>query len=263
LITKVLLIKLGGSVVTIKDQALTPNTRTIDGLSHVLAKIKDPLVIIHGGGSFGHYWSVRYNMHTEPDLYDSHGISIVHESMMTLNQIIVKSLLEAGLRPYGIPPTSLFADGRVNVTKIKELLGFVRRGLVPVIFGDIVPMTEGRFSIKSGDSLMTIVATQIGASRAIFTVNVDGVYEDMTSKKLVKVLNFPNSEIHINDTSVDVTGGMGRKILEAFEIAKLGIDVHIVNGLNIDRVFDVLRGREVEGTTIPAATLKEGLENNG
>jgi isopentenyl phosphate kinase len=258
LITEVLLIKLGGSVVTIKDQALTPNTRTIDGLSHVLAKIKDPLVIIHGGGSFGHYWSVRYDMHTEPDLYDSHGISIVHESMMTLNQIIVKSLLEAGLRPYGIPPTSLFADGRVNVTKIKELLGFVRRGLVPVIFGDIVPMTEGRFSIISGDSLMTIVATQIGASRAIFTVNVDGVYEDMTSKKLVKVLNFPNSEIHINDTSVDVTGGMGRKILEAFEIAKLGIDVHIVNGLNIDRVFDVLRGREVEGTTIPAAIPKRG-----
>jgi isopentenyl phosphate kinase len=256
LIAGVSLIKLGGSVVTIKDQALTPNTQAIDGLSHVLAKIKDPLIVVHGGGSFGHYWSVRYDMHTKPDLYDSRGISIVHESMMTLNHIIVKSLLGARLRPYGIPPTSLFANGKVNVTKVKELLGFAQRGLVPVIFGDIVPMTEGRFSIISGDSLMTIVATQIGPSRVIFTVNVDGVYEDMASKKLVRVLNFPDGGININDTSLDVTGGMSRKILEAFEIAKLGIDVHIVNGLNIGRVFDMLRGREVEGTMIPAIIPK-------
>jgi isopentenyl phosphate kinase len=250
--TELSLIKLGGSVVTIKDQALTPNVQAIDGLSHVLAKVNDPLIIVHGGGSFGHYWSVKYDMHTKPDLYDSRGISVVHESMMALNQVVVKSLLEAGLKPYGIPPTALFADGTVNVTKIKELVGFTRRGVVPVIFGDVIPVTKGRFSIISGDSLMTMIATHDMPSKVIFTVNVDGIYENMTNKRLVKVLNFPNSEIRINDIPLDVTGGMGRKISEAFEIAKLGTDVHIVNGLNTERVFDILRGREVEGTTIPA-----------
>ena len=52
------------------------------------------------------------------------------------------------------------------------------------------------------------------------------------------------------DSSIDVTGGMGRKISEAFEIARLGIDVNIVNGLDADRVFDILR--ELKGTIIPA-----------
>jgi isopentenyl phosphate kinase len=115
--TQTLLIKLGGSVITVKDRALTPNIQAIKRLSHVLAKLSDSFIIVHGGGSFGHYWSVKYNIHTKAELYDSRGISMVHESMLALNQIIVKSMLEEGLAPYGIS-TTLFADGKANVTKI-------------------------------------------------------------------------------------------------------------------------------------------------
>jgi isopentenyl phosphate kinase len=252
------LVKLGGSVITVKDRALTPNIKAIEGLSRVLAKLGDSLIIVHGGGSFGHYWSVKFDMHTKPELYDSRGISAVHESMVALNQIVVKSMSEAGLAPYGISPISLFEDGKVNVTKINELVEFSRRGIVPVIFGDVVHINEGRFSIVSGDSLMTRIATHLMPSRVIFTVNVDGIYEDMKSKKLVKVLNFPTNEISFMDSSIDVTGGMGRKISEAFEIARLGIDVNIVNGLDAERVFDILRGVEAKGTIIPAIPRKGG-----
>src|ERR671918_3138047 len=219
-----LLIKLGGSVITVKDRVLTPNISALKGLSHVLAQLGAPIIIVHGGGSFGHYWSVKYDMHTKPELYDSRGISVVHESMMALNQIVVKSMLDAGLSPYGISPTSLFAEGKANVTKFNELVKFTRRGIVPVTFGDVVHINEGRFSIVSGDSLMTRIATHLRPSRVIFTVNVDGIYKDMKNKKLVKVLNSPNNDISFMDSSIDVTGGMGRKISEAFEIARLGID---------------------------------------
>jgi isopentenyl phosphate kinase len=248
------LIKFGGSVITVKDRALTPNIKAIVGLSRVLAKLGDSLIIVHGGGSFGHYWSVKYDMHTKPELYDSRGISVVHESMVALNQIVVKSMSDAGLVPYGISPISLFEDGKENVTKFNELVEFTRRGIVPVIFGDVVHISEGRFSIVSGDSLMTRIATHLLPSRVIFTVNVDGIYEDMKNKKLVKVLNFPINEISLMDSTIDVTGGMGRKISEAFEIARLGIDVNIVNGLDANRVFDILRGVEAMGTIIPAVT---------
>jgi isopentenyl phosphate kinase len=250
--TQMSLIKLGGSVITVKDRALTPNIKAIVGLSRVLAKLGDSLIIVHGGGSFGHYWSVKYDMHTKPELYDSRGISVVHESMVALNQIVVKSMSDAGLVPYGISPISLFEDGKENVTKFNELVEFTRRGIVPVIFGDVVHISEGRFSIVSGDSLMTRIATHLLPSRVIFTVNVDGIYEDMKNKKLVKVLNFPINEISLMDSTIDVTGGMGRKISEAFEIARLGIDVNIVNGLDANRVFDILRGVEAMGTIIPA-----------
>jgi isopentenyl phosphate kinase len=256
--TQISLIKLGGSVITVKDRALTPNINAIDELSRVLAKFSDPLLVIHGGGSFGHYLSVKYDMHTKPDLYDSRGISVVHESMVSLNQIVVKSMSDEGLAPFGISPISFFEDGKVNVTKFNELVEFTRRGIVPVIFGDVVHISEGKFSIVSGDTLMTRIATHIMPSRVIFTVNVDGIYKDMKNKKLVKVLNFPTNEISFKNSSIDVTGGMSRKISEAFEIARLGIDVNIVNGLDAERVFDILRGVEAKGTIIPAIPRKGG-----
>lgn len=249
---QMLLIKLGGSVITNKEKALTPNIQAIERLSDVLAKTDDSIIIVHGGGSFGHYWSIIYDMHTKPELYDRRGISVVHESMLALNHIIVKKLLDSGLNPYGISASAFFADGKVNSKKVCELVHFARRGIIPVIFGDVVHIHEGRFSIISGDSLMTTIAKQIKPSRVIFTVNVDGVYENMVNKKLVKVLNYPTDRITVDEKPIDVTGGMNRKISEAFEIAGFGINVHIVNGLDTERVFDVLRGHEFKGTTIPA-----------
>ena len=239
-------------MITIKDRALTPNRRAIEGIARVLARSGETPIIVHGGGSFGHYWSVKYDMHTKPGLYNSRGISVVHESMVSLNQIVVKSMSNVGLAPYGISPSSFFAEGKLDVAKLNELVEFTHRGIVPIIFGDVVHISKGRFSIISGDVLMTQIATHLRPSRVIFTVNVDGVYEDMKKKKLVRVLNFPTGKINIANSAVDVTGGMGRKISEAFEIAKLGVNVNIVNGLNHDRVFDILKGVEVTGTIIPA-----------
>ena len=243
-------------MITVKDRALTPNISAIEGLSHVLAQLNVPTIVVHGGGSFGHYWSVKYDIHTKPELYDSHGITVVHESMVALNQIVIKSMLDAGLAPYGISPTSIFTNGKANVTKFNELIEFTRRDIVPVIFGDVVHVNEGRFSIVSGDALMTQIATYLRPSKVIFTVNVDGIYEDLRRRKLVKVFNLPNNEINIKNSSIDVTGGMGRKISEALEIARLGIDVNIVNGLSAERIFDILKGVKVKGTIIPASPHK-------
>ena len=52
------------------------------------------MVIVHGGGSFGHYWSVKFNMHTKPAKYDLRGISTVKNSMVELNKIILQSFFE-------------------------------------------------------------------------------------------------------------------------------------------------------------------------
>ncbi|HEX2231504.1 MAG TPA: hypothetical protein VHG34_04875, partial [Nitrososphaeraceae archaeon] len=60
------LIKLGGSVVTFKEKPLTANFEAINNIIRVIATIKIPLIVVHGGGSFGHYWSVKYDMHTKP-----------------------------------------------------------------------------------------------------------------------------------------------------------------------------------------------------
>src|SRR5688500_13438510 len=104
------LIKLGGSVITFTDQPLTANANAIDRISHTLAQLQVPMIVVHGGGSFGHYWSVKCDMHTKPASYDAHRVSVVHESMIALNQIIVNSLIREGLSPYGVVP-SAFTTG--------------------------------------------------------------------------------------------------------------------------------------------------------
>ena len=60
-----ILIKLGGSIITNKEKPLSPRRKTIDNLSKSLKKIAEPIIIVHGGGSYGHYWSVKYDMHTK------------------------------------------------------------------------------------------------------------------------------------------------------------------------------------------------------
>jgi isopentenyl phosphate kinase len=249
--SKLLLLKLGGSVITFKERPLSANIKAINELSSVLASIQMPAVIVHGGGSFGHYWSVKFKMHTKPDIYDARGISIVHESMVFLNEVIVKSMLKEGSKPYGIMP-SMFTAGLKPVTnRIKELRSIAMGGIIPVTFGDVVHVNRQRYSILSGDALMTILAKTLLPSKIIFTVDVDGLYKNTKTKELIHELNRKTyKSVGFSKALSDVTGGMRRKIKEAFKIAATGLDVLLVNGLKPERILNAVDGIDFEGTAI-------------
>ena len=83
-----ILIKLGGSIITNKEKPLSPRRKVIEKISQNLKKIDEPLVVVHGGGSYGHYWSVKYDMHTKEKRYEPKGVAIVKNSMIELNKII-------------------------------------------------------------------------------------------------------------------------------------------------------------------------------
>jgi isopentenyl phosphate kinase len=243
------LIKLGGSVITFKEKPLAANFEAIRNISYTLASVKVPFMLIHGGGSFGHYWSVQYNMHSKPDQYDSHGISIVHESMIALNQIIVKSMIKVGMNPYTIMPSMFTYGSKPIVKKIKELKSIVESSVVPITFGDIVYIENKMYSILSGDALMSILSKILRPSKVIFTLNVDGIYKDMRKKEVMEELKNNNS-ISFSKVIQDVTGGMRRKVTEALKISDLGIDVLMVNGLKPDRIMNAITGTEFEGTLV-------------
>jgi isopentenyl phosphate kinase len=244
-----ILIKLGGSVITFKEKPLAANFEAIRSISYTLASVKIPIILIHGGGSFGHYWSVKYNMHSKPDQYDSHGISIVHESMIALNQIIVNYMIKVGMNPYMILP-SVFTSGRKPIAKkIKELKSIVESSVIPITFGDIIYMENKMYSILSGDALMSILSKILRPSKVIFTLNVDGIYKDMGKREIIKELKNNNS-INFSKVIQDVTGGMRRKVTEALKISDIGIDVLMVNGLKPERIINAITGTDFEGTLV-------------
>jgi isopentenyl phosphate kinase len=252
LLEKLVLIKLGGSVVTFKDRPLAANAGAIDGISRVLAQMGMPAIIVHGGGSFGHYWSVKYDMHTKPASYDAHGVSVVHESMIALNQIIVNSMIRAGLNPYGITPSVFTAGHKPIAAKIKQVSVMAKSGAMPVTFGDVVHMQGAKYSILSGDSLMTTLAKALRPSRVVFATNVDGIYKDMVSKELVPEIRVAGKKsiAFSKGPAADVTGGMQRKVTEAFKIASYGMDVLMVNGLVPERIAEAIGGRLKVGTVV-------------
>jgi len=240
-----ILIKLGGSIITNKQKPLTPNLSAINKIVSQLKKIKEPIIVVHGGGSFGHYWSATYAMHTKPAKYNKKGVCVVKNSMIALNKIILDSFLKNGLNPYCLPPTDFMLGNKADQKKIREIAKIAKAGLVPISYGDVMWYGKNKFYILSGDKLMGILSKILKPRLVIFVLNVDGVYSDMKTKKLLREIKGKNPEI--SKVEMDVTGGMSRKIKEAISISKSGTKVLLVNGNNPDRIVNAARGK-FEGT---------------
>ncbi len=241
-----ILIKLGGSIITNKEKPLSARRKTIDNLVKSLKKINEPIVIVHGGGSYGHYWSVKYDMHTKERRYDLRGVSIVKNSMIELNKIILDSFLKNKLNPYCLPPTDFMTGNKPISKKVKEIEKISKSGLIPVTFGDALWYGQNKTFILSGDKIMTYLAKILKPKLCIFALNEDGVYADLKSKELIHELKGEHPSI--SENKMDVTGGMTRKIEESSQISKMGMNVFFVNGNKPERIVKAVKNRKFEGT---------------
>ncbi|MDH3191429.1 MAG: isopentenyl phosphate kinase [Nitrosopumilus sp.] len=241
-----ILIKLGGSIITNKEKPLTARKKVVDKIAKKLKKINESMIIVHGGGSFGHYWSVKYDMHTQPRKYDLYGVAIVKNSMIELNKIILDSFITNKLNPYSLPPTDFMIGNKPNLKKVKQIEEIAKSGLIPITYGDALWYGNKKTYILSGDKIMTYLSKILKPRLSIFALNEDGLYSDLKTKKLIKELRGENPKISKN--KMDVTGGMTRKIEEATKISKIGINVFFVNGNNPERIVKAIKNRKYEGT---------------
>lgn len=241
-----ILIKLGGSIITNKEKPHSARKSTIDKIAKILRKINEPFVVVHGGGSFGHYWSVKYNMHTKPAMYNQHGIAVVKNSMVSLNKIILDSFLKNSLNPYCLPAADFMSGNMPIIKKVKEIENIAKSNLVPVTFGDAMWYGKKKSYILSGDKIMTILAKTLRPRLSIFVLNVDGVFSDLKTRNLI--YDMKNQKPQVSKIAMDVTGGMKRKIEEATRISRLGLDVFFVNGNKPQRIVDAIKRKKFEGT---------------
>jgi isopentenyl phosphate kinase len=100
---------------------------------------------------------------------------------------------------------------------------------------------------------MTILARVLRPLRIIFATNVDGVYKDRASRELVHEIQFEDKRRSIEFfkvSDIDATGGMRRKVTEAFKIASYGMDVVMINGLLPERILEAAEGTLKVGTVV-------------
>ena len=241
-----ILIKLGGSIITNKEKPLSARRKTIDNILNQINRIREPKILVHGGGSYGHYWSVKYDMHTKPAKYDMRGVSIVKNSMIDLNKIILNSAVKNRINAYCLPPTDFMNGNKPIKNKILTINEIAISVLTPITFCDALWFGKKKSYILSGDVIMTMIGKILKPRLSIFVLDVDGVYSNTKSKKLIR--DFKKEKPIISKNKIDVTGGMTRKITEATNMSKSGLKVFFVNGNKPKRILDAVSGKKFEGT---------------
>jgi isopentenyl phosphate kinase len=248
---RVTVIKLGGSVITKKEQAFTPNQRNIRNLATALARYRGKIVIVHGAGSYGHPLAKHYGLKTKPTKIDGIGVTLTRLAVQILHLDVVMSLEKAGLPTYSLPPVSLLDINGAKVIRVELLESILSSGLIPVTFGDVLSTSRGSFVI-SGDRLATLLAGKLRPNRVVFALDVDGVYD--SNPKDGTLITELQSGMKYKSIGLakwtDVTGGISGKIDEAQKIARKGVDVIFVNGAKPERVLKALKGERVLGSLL-------------
>ena len=254
-----LLVKLGGSVLTDKTRLRTPRSAAIGRLSQELASVREPIVIVHGAGSFGHILARKHKLN-EGGSSPAKRVAAarVQADVRVLDQLVVDGLNRAGLAAVPLPPSAVLVvdDGQVSTMDLTPFLEFSSMGFTPVTFGDVVRDLKRGFSICSGDLLMLELARAFRPDRVVFAADVDGLFTaDPKRRRTAQLLASVGSEdlkkIEFSSVSrTDVTGSIEGKVRRMFEIAEHTDECLLVNGNVKNRVRDALRGKRVIGTRI-------------
>jgi isopentenyl phosphate kinase len=255
-------LKIGGSVITDKEKKLTPNLSAIERLTKEISRANiSPLILVHGGGSFGHPVAEQYGLKEGyKDSSQIMGFSITHQAMTKLNKLIVGALINHNIPAVEVQPSSCVVTkaGRIQTLEQKPMKKMLEIGFVPVLYGDAVFDSETGFGILSGDQIVSSLAIKFNARCIVVGVDVNGLYtgdpKTDSSARLIRHVTLEGLKglkHRIEGSRVtDVTGGMLGKMVELRSAVEHGIQTIIVNATESNRVYKALKGEKVVGTVI-------------
>ena len=260
---EVILLKLGGSLITEKSQKETARPEVIARLAgeiaRAAARIPERLVLGHGSGSFGHVAAKEHGVATGlSSPAQLPGISLTQERAAALHREVIGKLLAAGLAPFSIAPSSclIFKGGKPDLA-IKPLLLALKNGLMPVVYGDVVMDLDQGVAICSTERMLEILSHQLishdlAVRRALWLGETDGVYDGQG--RTIPRLSADNFEEALESigspAGTDVTGGMRHRVETALALTRLGIRSLLLNGLTPGLLERALLGEDVPGTAI-------------
>lgn len=234
----VTVLKLGGSVLTDKARRETVDQDALDRAASLLGDWHDAgsrpsrttndvadgpadLVVVHGGGSFGHHHA---DAHEVSDTVGSHSVGAVedvHGAMCRFNGTVVDSLRQAEIPAVPVHPFSAGSrDASGNLTMPSHQLStMLSEGFVPVLHGDLVVHAGEGVSVLSGDELVVSLASSLSADRVGVCSTVAGVLDaDGQVIPVVESLDDVVDALSGSDTT-DVTGGMAGKVRSLLDLS--------------------------------------------
>jgi len=264
---ELIILKLGGSAITYKDQNIPKaNIKIIQYAANDIKKARKEkefdLIVVHGAGPFGHKFvtdfGIQNGLITNEDV---EGFVRTHYSMEKLNGLIVEIFMEAGLLPFPVQPSACIIQKNkriesFNLNIIKALLK-LNADVIPVMYGDMVLDTELNASVVSGDTIISYLAKKLNADKVLFGSNIDGIYttdpNNDKNAKLIREINSNNINSILNKVTgsknTDVTGGMKGKLTEIINIYQ-NAEILVYNITEEGNINKALLGKSLECTRI-------------
>ena len=238
------IIKIGGSLLTDKTIYRKFYQKKTSKIIQKLSGI-EKFILVHGGGSFGHYISKKYGLPGDITEERIKAASIVKYDMADLNQRIVKMLNLAGRPAMGISPFFLDKNNSFSYDIVKKVLDY---GMIPVLYGDLY-LRKDSIGILSGDHIMSSMAQLMKPKRAIFLTDVDGVFDRDPKKYRDAALlkKYSTESVDFGMISNDVTGGMELKFRSMVNCRNFGVKTYLING-NFPERIEGIGKKEFVGT---------------
>ncbi len=262
-----ILVKLGGSLITDKRTPGTPRPAVIRRLAEQLARARDAghhLVVGHGSGSFGHPQAVHAGLRgLEGGPGDTPAlpadVARVQRAAAELHRIVVDSLLSAGAAPFSIPPSAIAvaSDGRIEHFHDGTVRMALERGFMPVVYGDVVLDRVRGASICSTETALGAVADSLSAAgwhvrRCLWLGATAGVLSQQGD--VLERIPVGDADLLLQAAggadAPDVTGGMRHRVDAALGLARAGIPSWIGQGAAPGVLDRLLAGAPVSGTIV-------------
>ncbi len=272
---ELVLVKLGGSLITDKRRPRTLRPRVLARLARELrdaaAALPGGLVVGHGSGSFGHVPAREFGLDEgirQPG--QRPGIPATQAEAAALHYLVVEALRRSGAEPFSFAPSAAMVTsaGRVVEVRTEPLELALELGLLPVVYGDVAMDRERGVAILSTEAVFEALVDALGAGaasgagrgralavRRIFWLGeTAGIYDGaghtvprVTGENAAEVL-----EAATGAAGTDVTGGMRLRLESALRLAAAGVASSILDGREPGILARALAGEEVAGTLVPA-----------
>ncbi len=241
-----IVVKLGGSLITIKDKPYTINRSALQRVASILGEYyrrAGGLVVVHGGGSYGHY-AVR-EASERRGLLGSIDVAAVQKVMIELSINVANALLGEGI-PVTIYPGHALCRRNAECF-FWHIRGDLENGLVPMTYGDALFDDKGSYII-SGDDLSLWLASAFNSKKIIFVMDKEGILDEHGN--VIPRIKSLDDLGELTAHEFDVTGGLTRKIELILDYAREHPDTEIwVTGL--EGLEDILiRGIAPLGTLV-------------
>jgi isopentenyl phosphate kinase len=261
---KLVFLKLGGSLITVKNQPHTARLDVLERLANEIAVSRSQdsnlqIILGHGSGSFGHFPASKYKTRLGVNTFEEwKGFIEVWREAAELNHLVLKALEKADLPALAFPPSAMVVahQGMVSAWNIDTLLCALGKGLLPVIYGDVVFDAVLGGTILSTEDLFTYLAHQLSPVQLLLAGNQPGVWADFPDNTRLLPEITPGSLQQIETSlrgsaAMDVTGGMADKVRQGLSLVEAipGLRASIFSGEIPGNVQRALLGEAV-GTAI-------------